>query len=92
MRCLNCCSINTGGNHEWDCPLNKNNSLPIPRKEREIDELKNLHICRWELEKLAGYIRIGVEGVYIICRGCGVVKLVDVNKPTPTSSQGENEK
>ena len=40
------------------------------------------HQHRWEIDKLAGFIKTGSEGVYIICRSCGEVRLVEVNKPT----------
>lgn len=38
---------------------------------------KNIHQHKW-----TGFIKIGVEGVYIICQDCGEVRLVEVNKPT----------
>lgn len=32
------CQLNTTGSHEWDCPFNKNNSVPVPR---EMDECEH---------------------------------------------------
>lgn len=36
------------------------------------------HQHRWEIDKLAGFIKTGIKGVYIICRSCGEVRLVEV--------------
>lgn len=49
----------------------------------DCPEISNsLHQHKWEIDKLAGFIRTAVEAVYIICRDCGEVRLVEVNKPT----------
>ena len=42
------------------------------------------HQHNWSIDKLAGFIKTGVEGVYIICRNCGQVRLMEVNKPIPS--------
>ena len=38
-----------------------------------------IHSHSWSIDKLAGFIKVGIEGVYIVCRSCGEVRLMEVN-------------
>jgi hypothetical protein len=55
-------------------------------KKKEIKNKKHKH--KWEIDKLAGFIKPMIEGVYIICRDCGEVRLMEVSKPpTPKNNK-----
>jgi len=51
-------------------------------KKLKIYNVGKSHQHKWEIDKLAGFIKTGIEGAYIICRNCGEVRLVEINKPT----------
>ena len=56
----------------------------IKNKPQKGQDTIYFHQHNWSIDKFAGFIKTGVEGVYIICRGCGEVRLMEVNKPIPT--------
>ena len=56
----------------------------IKNKPQKGQDTIYFHQHNWSIDKFAGFIKTGVEGVYIICRGGGEVRLMEVNKPIPT--------
>ena len=68
----------------WKEELNEQFFAGIPMEDMGSNQVED-HQHRWEIDKLAGFIKTGIEGVYIICRSCGEVRLVEVNKPTLTN-------
>ena len=48
--------------------------------DKSLAELSNDCQHIWGIDRLAGFIGLGVEGAYIICRNCGKVRLTKVDR------------